>query len=154
MAGYAAVQLLTWSSTTWPVASAAILLPFSIQSALTVQRCAWSNGAAVSGNVDCGIYNEDGTRVVSLGSTAQAGVNSVQTATLSASLVAGSYFMALALDNTTGTILATAPASASIGRCVGIQWATTFFPLGATATFANPTNAYIPQFCLGLQTTI
>ena len=60
------------TSTVYPSADTAIFVPFVAPERLIVAQLFAQNGAAVSGNVDVGIYSEDGALIVSAGSTAQA----------------------------------------------------------------------------------
>lgn len=62
----------------------------------------WVNGGTVNGNVDVGVYDVDGNKIASAGSTAQSGAGSVQRVPPAPSLILGpgKYQMAIA---TTGT---------------------------------------------------
>lgn len=96
------------------------------------------NGAAVSGNVDVGIYDEEGNRLVSAGSTAQAGTNAVQVFDVTDTRIpAGLCYFAFVIDNTTGAIWHTGNnfLGAFVGHSGYLQAAT--FPLPAVATFAG-----------------
>lgn len=134
---------------TWPTANLAILIPFSLPTAGTIQHMAWLNGGAVSGNVDAGIYNEDGTKVVTTGSVAQAGISLIQIASVSGTaLVAGSYFLVLCVDNTTAQMQRTSLGNGFLQSC-GVQQASAAVPMGATLTLANPANAFCPWVAAG-----
>src|SRR5688500_5012668 len=63
----------TAASAAWPSANLALYVPILIPERITVDRFFSHNGAAVGDNLDLGLYTEDGTRVVSTGSTAQSG---------------------------------------------------------------------------------
>ena len=108
------------------------------------------NGATASGNLDVGIYTEDGTRLVSIGSTAQSGTTALQFFNITDTFLSpGNYYMACAMDGTTGTTRRHSPA---LERCIaaGLIKGATSFPLPATITFATMTAAYIPQIGLDL----
>lgn len=155
MAGWGIVAQIGASSTAWPVASTAIFIPFSVQVATTIARIGWGNGITISGNVDAGLYNEDGTQIAHIGSTAQAGASAVQSVAIGPSALAvGSYYMALAVDNITATIQTVSPSLTAILRTLGVQAQTSAFPLPATATFANPAAAYLPSMAISQQTFI
>lgn len=140
-------------SAVWPTANLALFMPFSIPAQQTVNRMIWFNGTVVSGNVDAGVYNEDGTRVVTCGSTAQAGISVAQVANVTATpLAAGSYFMALACDNITATF-SRWPFAATYLRGGPIVQAAGSFVLPASVTFAAPANAYLPLLSVGFVTT-
>lgn len=125
------------SSVAWAVASKAIFTPVSIFNTVKIVKLFNINGAAVSGNIDVGIYDRGGARIVSSGSTAQAGTVSTQEYDIADTVLnPGLYYLALALDNITGAIQGWNP-SAALMRCVGVHEMTSAFPLPATATFAT-----------------
>ena len=133
------------SSVAWPTASLAILVPFSVPVAGTVYSAIWTNGAAVSGNVDAGVYNEDGTLLASVGGVAQAGINVNQQAAFTAptAIPSGSYFFALVLDNITGTIDRYSP-GVNVLIAEGVRQAAAAYPLPASVALAAPVNALLP----------
>ena len=141
-------------SGTWPAANRAIYIPFTLYGPETVRKMFCGNGGAVSGNVDVGIYNAAGTRLVSSGSTAQASINVLQVFDITDTTIGpGYYYMALALDNTTGTILNSNPA-VFVMPVWGVKQEAAAFPLPATATFANVSSAYLPMVGLSMVTSI
>jgi hypothetical protein len=132
------------SNATWPVANKALFFPFSIPSPQKVRSVYWTLGTA-SGNIDAGIYDVAGRKIVSTGSTALSGVNNSQYVSLTATdLSAGFYYLALAVDNTTATFYRDTIGS-NLLRVLGMQEMASAFPLPATATFANPVAAYTPR---------
>lgn len=126
------------------------LYPFRIATPFPVTRFWWVNGGTVNGNVDMGIYTEDGqTLLVSTGSTAQSGTNVIQTVTVSYTLPPGRYYMAFATSSATATFARQTNSVAST-RAAGFRQHTTTaganVPLPATLTFAahNATvNPYV-----------
>lgn len=137
----------TPSSGTWPVANKAIFVPFALAVPFRVQRAWWANGATASANVDCGVYTAGGALLGSVGSTVQAGTNVVQSAALSLLLTPGSYYLALVLSATTGTILRTTALNVAVGEpAVGMAQQTSAFPLPATVTLASASSASTPLF--------
>lgn len=136
-----------YGSAVWPTANLAIFVPFTVSAPYAIQRIGWMNGAAVSGNVDAGVYAVDGTKLASLGATAQSGTNAVQSAALSLTLAPGKYYMALVVDNITGTIQRQNPSLQNL-RFAGVLEMAAAYPLPATATFATPANANIPSVCI------
>lgn len=152
MVGTVATAVTPATGATWPVANLALLLPFVLTTAQTAQSISVGNGFAVSGNLDAGIYNEDGTRVVANGGTAQAGVNSWQTLSITATaLAAGSYYLAVILDNVTGVVLRMPIAAASL-RAAGAVQVAAAVPLAASLTFANMAQAYGPMVAIAFTT--
>jgi len=98
-------SLGTHASGTWPAANRAIFIPFRLTQTVTVTLMWVFNGATVNGNFDIGIYDKDGTRLVSNGVTAQVGVNQIQTVDITDTVIGpGLFYMALAFDNTVATV--------------------------------------------------
>ena len=121
--------------TAWPTANKAYFVPVSIQNSFTIRKMLVLNGT-VSGNIDVGIYDRGGARIVSMGSTAQAGANVVQEFDITDTLLQpGLYYLAAAMDNNTGQVegigIGLVPAMS-----MGVAEMTSAFPLPATATFA------------------
>lgn len=135
------------NSNTWPVANQAIYVPFFTPAPYTVVKLLTFNGAVASGNIDVGLYAADGTRLVSSGSTAQAGTTVIQEFDVTDTVLApGWYYLAVAKDDTTGTLRASTAVTARQARALGCFGQTSAFPLPATATFAAYASAYLPVF--------
>ena len=131
-------------SATWPTSNLAIFVPFILTRPYIVTNLFCINGATASGNIDIGIYSEDGTRLVSKGSTAQAGTNTTQNLSVtSTELGAGLFYLALACNNTTATFNRYSTAANTHGAYGTAQMASAF-ALPATATFATTGQSYIP----------
>ena len=143
-----------FASATYPTANLALFIPFVVTEPIVAVQLWCINGAAVSGNVDMGIYDVAGTKLVSIGSTAQSGTSVMQAFNITdTQLGTGRYFLAIALDNTTGTLTrATTPAVYL--SAFGMAEMGTAFALPATATFAAVTNAYIPLIGLSTNTVL
>jgi hypothetical protein len=125
----------------WGTANLAVFAPVTLRSAVTVYQLGWINGTAVVGNLDVGIYDKVGNRLVSSGSTAQSGVSSVQTVdTADTTLLPGVYYLAMSSDTASGNAIyrvAFSP-TGNIGRGYGmLQQTASAFPLPATATFVG-----------------
>src|SRR5579872_5172234 len=89
------------ASATWPTANLAIFVPFYVAKTIVVKNMFSVNGSAVSGNIDVGIYDIGGNKIISKGSTAQANTSGIQPFSITATeLGAGIYYMAIAMDNT------------------------------------------------------
>ena len=120
----------------WPTANKAYFIPYSVGGIVTVRKMFVLNGPTLSGNIDVGIYDRNGVRLVSIGSTAQAGVSIIQEFDITDTLlVPGLYYLACAMDNTTGQVEIVGPGLAQ-GMSMGIAEEASAFPLPATATFA------------------
>lgn len=141
-------------SGTWPTQNKAFYFPFTIvEKTFTVKRIGVVNGTAVSGNIDAGIYDSQGNRLVSSGSTAQAGTGVIQWLDVTdTDLKPALYYMALAVDNTTATVSRNVGVNASILRVLGCFVETSAFVLPATATFAVADAAVIPAILVSNRT--
>jgi hypothetical protein len=131
-------------SAAWVAANTAIFIPFRLSSAMLMKLLFVYNGSSVSGNIDVGIYAKDGTKLVSSGSTAQAGTSAFQTFDIADTLIGpGVFYLAAVMDNGTGHTTRLTPGVA-IGRLLGAAQMATAFPLPATATLAALTASYWP----------
>jgi hypothetical protein len=121
----------------------AIYIPFRVFEETTFKRILFVPSVA-TGNVDIGIYDAFGTKIITTGSFAKpAGI----TATVIADtvLTPGLYYMALAHDGTS-SFIAYAIGAGLAGKnfWFGIRKQAAAFPLPATAAFADSTDDYIP----------
>lgn len=134
------------ASAAWGNANDAIFLPFTLQGPITVVKLWCVNGATVAGNLDMGIYDSSGTRLVSIGSTAQAGTSAVQEFDIADTvLAAGRYYIALSHSDGTSTVaLFTAPAAGGYWKSLGVAFQATAHPLPSTATLAVQNSSQIP----------
>lgn len=136
------------TSATYPTANLAICTPFTVEAPMLVQKLFAYNGA-VSGNIDMGIYSHDGTKIVTIGSTAQAGTNVIQAFDVTDTYIGrGLFYLVLALDNTTGGFWRRAW-NAPTAAFAGMATVASSFPLPATLTLATPSTGYCPT--IGLQ---
>lgn len=143
------------NSGAYPTANMAFFSPFRITQPLTFSTMYVFNGGTVSGNIDVGVYSNDGTRIVSKGGTAQTGGSTIQTFTVTTTeLDSGLFYFALSMDNTTGIVYHYAPAQAAFLNFVGVAQMASAYPLPATATFASNTNAYAPAMGLTVRSFV
>ena len=129
------------ASLTWLVANKAIYIPLWLPFWYQVNRVWWYNGSSVTSvNNDLGIYDADGTRIYSTGSTAQSGASVLQYVTVSTPfrLPPGRYFLALAISSVTANRGGTGGATNTLTRLrqSGIMEEASALPLPAVATFA------------------
>jgi hypothetical protein len=137
-------------SSAWPSANLALFFPFYITHRITVQQLFMLNGATAAGNVDMGLYTLDGTRIISVGSTAQSGTNAIQAFSItSTQLSAGTYYLAVAASSVSTTIFSRTVFNSSYSSTFGMAQMTSAFPLPATATLATIGNG---MFCVALTT--
>lgn len=125
----------------WSAANRALYYPFYVNQIFNAAQMFVYNGATISGNLDVGIYDLYGNRLVSSGSTAQSGASVLQVFNITDTLLApGDYYFALAFNNTTATIQLNLMTSASLSKTMGILQQESAFPLPATATMATATD--------------
>lgn len=143
----AAVATAAPASAAWQTANAALYVPFFLEEPIVIVQMFTYNGATAADNIDVGLYTEGGTRIISAGSTAQSGTGTLQVFnTTDVTLVSGRYYMAVALDGTTGTLFQ-ATASVPLLRVLGVARETSAFALPATATMAAVATAtLVPVF--------
>lgn len=143
------------TATAWTTANDAIYIPFLVQAPCTAYQMAIENGATVAGNVDLGIYDVNQVRLVSIGSTAMAGVSTIQTFNITDTVLGpGVYFMAFASDSTTATFVGMPAGTAQWLRSYGVQQQATAFALPATATMATPTRTVVPSLAIATTSVI
>lgn len=135
------------ASVAYPTANLAFFHSIWVPTPCTIVQMFAYNGATVSGNIDVGLYAMDGTRLVSSGSTAQAGTNVLQAFDVTDTTIGpGEYYLAIAMDNTTGTLFRFAPGIRLI-RPLGCLSQASAFALPATATFAALSGgSYVPIY--------
>jgi hypothetical protein len=138
-AEYAMSASVTFTAGTgWGAANYACYCPVVVRQAITVYQLGWVNGSSVAGNFDVGIYDKALNRLVSSGSTAQAGTSTVQLADITdTSLPPGLYYLAMSSDTASGNpFLRMAFSAGAVGRAFGCAQQASAFPLPSTATFA------------------
>ncbi len=138
------------ASAVYPSSNLLIGVPFVLQAPAVVRQLISMNGATASGNIDMGILDESGNLLTSAGSTAQSGTSTVQVYNVSdVALAAGTlYYVAVAMDNTTGTLYRWAPTNAGFGRMVGLVQMATAFPIPSSVTFATYAQTYMPHLAV------
>jgi hypothetical protein len=139
-------------SITNPTQNAAIYVPFTVGHPIVVAQLWWQNGATANGNVDCGIFGEDGTLIVAAGATAQGTVNVIQAVNITDTPIGpGNYWMGLSSSSATATFFST-NLTIELARALGLLGEASAHPLPAVATFATIAagnwNGYLPVFGL------
>jgi hypothetical protein len=141
-------------SAAFPASNDAIFVPLYLSQATLIKRLFSSNGTSVSGNIDVGIYTENGARITSSGSTAQSGTSTLQFFDITDIVLGpGRYYLAVAMDNTTGTLLRWSTSSA-LTKCMGIVGQASAFPLPSSATFAAVPSSNFPSVFASLRAVI
>lgn len=159
LAGPAGVSM-SWGfgppvSAAWPSANRALYIPFRVTRRYLARQIFFLKGAAVSGNVDMGIYAADFTRLVSAGATAMAATASIiQAFDVSDTwLDPGQFFLALAMDNTTGTYWRGMPSNVT-ANLHGMRFQNTAFPLPAVMTPASGGGGLVPIMAVTSKTVV
>lgn len=144
------------ASAVWPTALKAFFFPFNVSGSSEEAPRAYTgailmNGAAVSGNVDIGIYDSLGNKIANVGSTAQAGTTAPQRINFATpvQLKPGRYYLAIVLDNTTGATVRWAP-TAQTARGAGVrELVLGALPLPASVSaWVGATAGYVPWVTL------
>lgn len=145
------------ASATYPVANQAVYVPFLVGRPILVLQMFTYNGITASGNLDVGVYDSQQNKLFSIGSTAQTGTSSIQTFnTTDTVLPPGLYYMALAMNGTTGTFIRgrVNAGTAASAAAVGVATQTTAFALPATAAMVTCASDYIPIFGLTIRSVV
>lgn len=128
----------------YALANRASIYPFRLLTSFTVAFAFVLNGNVVSGNWDVGVYDASFARLASTGSVAHGTAVTAQTVAMSLVLQPGSYWLALACDNTTQTFfnaLRTVPTQ----QLIPTRLANSSFPLPnplVPNTTVSPANIY------------
>jgi hypothetical protein len=131
--------LVNVASAAWASANLMIGYPVHLNRPERVTKLWIYNGATATGNLDVGIYDAHGTLLVSSGSTVQAGTTTIQSLDIADTpLGPGDFYMALAMDGTSGTTRwVTWSVAMSQGYVLGQVRKLTAFPLPATMAFSG-----------------
>lgn len=135
------------TNTAW-VANLGVYVPFRIHERITIFEWWWVNGTLTTAhNVDFGIYNEDFTKVQSLGATAGGTTASsiINTTTWTdLDLDPGSYYMAFS-DSSTRNLICSADA-VGLYQAAGVMEQTSVGTLPSPAVPVAYTRAFLPVF--------
>lgn len=145
------------TTTAWPTANTAILVPFAVAGPVTIRDLFFQAGNSPgTANFDLGIYNEAFALLGSLGATAAVNTTDailpVGGGALATPLTLprGRYYLAMSAAATTITVRANTPGN-GIARAFGLQQMASAHPLPSTITPASAATGVIPQ--LGMMTT-
>lgn len=137
----------TVASYNWPAEKRAVYVPVTIPWPYPVSRVFWANGSAAGGNMDFGIYTQDGARLYSTGATAASGNSLLQYVDPTDFLLTpGTYYFALLNDSatTTNRTVGFSAIAASEGRLGGLLQQSGIATLPSAATFAAWESTGIP----------
>jgi hypothetical protein len=131
-------------------ANVGVFVPFVIYEAVTFTKLGVMNADAVAGNIDLGLFQEDGTLIVAAGTTAQSGVSAQQTVDITdTSLARGRYYLGITGDTggVTQKVYGVVPV-AGIAQALGLLEDSSCAPPFSTsanpATFVAYSRAFIP----------
>jgi hypothetical protein len=129
----------------WGTANRAFYCPIVLPAPVVAKRLFMLVGTTQNGNVDVGIYNHAGAKIVSSGSVAQGPVSAVQIFDIADTpLPAGNYYMAVSSDSTTATFGGVTLPNGAMARAVGASIMATAFPLPSTLTFGTTAPVAVP----------
>lgn len=145
----------TWnSSSTNLVLNQGIFVPVIVPTTFPLNAI-FMLGQDADGNMDMGVYDTSGTRIVSTGSTANA--NSVVSPSISSSsLSPGQYYLAWSSDNnTTQDVNGLGAVSLYVCFAMGVKVASSAFPLPASVSLTDPSvNTELPFIGISKRTVI
>jgi hypothetical protein len=125
---------------TFDVANRAYYYPIWLAHPIVITKLWWHNGTAIAGNVDCGLYTDNGVRLVSTGSTAQAGTGAIQSVDIADTPIPGGLiYLAFVASSTGANFRAVATGSGGLAQGYGTStyFQISAFPLPNPATFAT-----------------
>jgi len=138
----------------WPTNNLGIFVPFNLPCPFVVRAAFCHNSTTASGNLDIGVFSQDGALLVSKGSTAMSGTSTLQILTLTETLLQpGAYYMAMSSSTTVAIFNRWAYSATSGQRHLGILQASSQLPLATNPTLATPSNDYVPHFGIASVTT-
>lgn len=146
----AAVRPAALASVAWPLANLALYVPIYFNEACTVYEAGVGAGATAGGNFDLGLYQLDGTKIVSSGTTART-ASAWNTAGLTDTVVfPGWYYAAMSADST-ANYSGLNPA-AGLCESLGIVEQATAFVLPSPATISTrTTRAILPSITFAVR---
>lgn len=154
--GWMAYQAQPSTGTAWGTQYRAIYVPLCVPRRCVVRTLGASMSTTSTGNIDIGLYDAGGTRLVSSGSVAKSASSGVQVVDITDTTIGpGLYFLALNNDTTTDTFVAltdAAPTPASRGILTETLGSVV---LPATATWVvDSALGFVPIITALLTTTV
>ena len=138
--------LTNYASATYAIAGAAYYIPFTITKQITVRRLFCWNGATANAGVCIGIYDLQGDRILTSGSTSQSTASVIQSFDVTDTAIGpGTFYMAISASTATQTFT-TLNVGASLQnlRKMGVYSQSGAYPLPSTATFGTTSTVKIP----------
>lgn len=149
----AAVASPAPSSTGNPFTTMAFFEPLYLAEAVVVDKVWWYSGTAVAGTGEIGIYSGDLQRLFTTGTVTTVGASKVQEVNITdLRLDAGTYYLALGIDNATASYLITNAPSDRIGQfAVQSYYIGNVTPLPASVTVFDGSTRQVPVFGMSLR---
>lgn len=129
-------SLNSMAGATYPTANTAIYVPVVVRSRVVIRKLWLSSSSGATANIDLGVYDAAGTRLVSAGSTAKVADTEQVVDVTDTTIGPGLYYMAVNCSNTTDSIVVSSsnvPFLAGLGVLTEAVGSVT---LPATATWA------------------
>lgn len=137
--GGAPAQVAADGTDQTPVITEVYIAEVYVASGCTLTGVAIMNGSAVSGNVKVGLADSTGAVLATSGSTAQSGTDTYQRVPFTATLpiAAGTYYVLVFIDNTTGRLNAHTFGNFGASKQTGQVYATGFTTITVPTTFTT-----------------
>lgn len=134
------------NATAWPAVNQAIYVPVVVPAPIKIFQMGLWVVVTATGNVDVGIYDNVGNKIVSSGSTAIGASATIQVFNITDTVLnPGTYFLASWCSTITTATFQNVLANATCARAGGYQIQSSLASgLPTTATFANPAGGYTP----------
>jgi len=141
-----------------PDSTAGILVtryvPFYLSQSILVAKMFVYNGTVVDGNIDLGIYDKSGKKLMSTGSVAQSGTEVLQVLDITGPRIGpGNFYIALGNSSGNAKFHQVSVGSEQNLWIIGVLDEQTF-PLPNQATFTPMGLCYVPFFGLSIRTVI
>jgi hypothetical protein len=152
--GYEVKALISATSgAAWPSANVGIFVPFTTPEPVTINKLWLGIATFAACNLDIGVFQEDGTRLVSMGTTALVNNSFNSFDITDTTLPRGRFYIGLTVDTVTAANFRNNNPAVGICQALGVIRDTSCAPPMSTnanpATFVATTHAYIPL--MGLQ---
>jgi hypothetical protein len=148
----AELTIVNYALAAWPLANRAFYIPFTLDQSALLQQVFWENGG-VAGNTCVAVYDvTTKARLVTTGSTANAGAT-VQIVNITDTLLtAGCYYAGMVVDTVTTETVWSSLANAAMLRCCGCAQETLGSAvMPATATPVSQISGFLPMIGLSFQ---
>lgn len=133
----------------WLSADLVLLYPIVLEKPITAVSMFTLNGTTANGNIDVGIYDKAGTRIVHNAAAAQAGTSAIQSFNIADTTFGpGLFYMAITMSSTTGTLFRATSGVTQDLNSRGMAQATSTGSLPPILTYSalSTANNFVPVF--------